>query len=130
MNAAHFIIHGDFLTDTARGLMLDDEPGRAWRLLADSLIGEGAADVVRKVLDGTMRLTGDSVNGIGVEDDTESEDYLATLRYLYVGRFRRNGRWYRPRAVVVSEGYDRNVSEPAWDIASEMQIAEVDRGDA
>ena len=104
MTAAHFTICGDFMTDTARGLMLDDEPGRAWRLLADSLIGEGAADVVRKVLDGTMRLTGDSVNGIGMEDDTESEDYLASLRYLYAGRFRCNGRWYRPRAVVTCYG--------------------------
>jgi hypothetical protein len=104
--AACFTVTGEALTQIARDLMLSDEPGKAWRLLADGLIGEGAETVVRKVLAGEADLNGDSINGIGVEEahPDRVREYVETLRYIYAGRVRLDKRWYRPSGVILAYG--------------------------
>lgn len=108
INAAHafFTITGEALTDIARDLMLSDEPGKAYRLLADCLIGEGADEVARKVLAGEVNLVGDSVKGIGVEtaEPDDVREYVTLMRYVYAGRVKLQGRWYRPRGVILGYG--------------------------
>lgn len=97
---AHFSVEGEFLTRIARDMMLSDMPGKAWRIIADSLMGPGADGAARGILEGTMKLTG--VNELElVEEDPEDDAlkrYLSDLRYIYAGRMRLNGGWYRPTA--------------------------------
>lgn len=105
---ASFVVTGDFLMQTARTLVLSERPDKAWRLLADSLVGPGSERVTRRVLEGRMVLTGDSAVGIealepdGHDDHTKA--YLDDLDYIYAGRVRINGAWHRPCAVVVDYG--------------------------
>ncbi len=104
---AFFTITGEYLTKVARDLMLEDEPGKAYRLIAETLIGEGAAEVARKVLIGEINLIGDSTVGIGIEaaeGQLDADEYIKSMRWLYAGRVRLQGRWYRPRGVVTSYG--------------------------
>jgi hypothetical protein len=105
---ACFTVTGEALTQIARDLMLSDEPGKAYRLLADCLIGTGADEVARRVLTGEINLIGDSVNGIDVEtaDPEDVREYVDMMRYIYAGRVKINGKWYRPRGVVLSYGPD------------------------
>jgi hypothetical protein len=103
---AHFTVTGEAITKIARDLMVSDEPGKAYRLLADCLIGAGAEDVSRRVLTGEINLIGDSVNGIDVEtaDPEGVREYVELMRYA--GRVKIKGKWYRPRGVVLSYGAD------------------------
>jgi hypothetical protein len=104
----HFTVTGEAITQIARDLMVSDEPGKAYRLLADCLIGAGADDVSRRVLTGAINLIGDSVNGIDVEtaDPEDVREYVELVRYIYAGRVKIKGKWYRPRGVVLSYGAD------------------------
>lgn len=105
VHVAHFVITGEALTRHARALMLEDEPGKAYRLLAQGLVGDGADEVVRKVLAGELDLNGDSRVGVGVEPGgDDAAKYVEDLRWLYAGRLKIDGRWYRPRAIVTSYG--------------------------
>lgn len=108
MTMAHFIITGESVTRAARDLMLSDDPGKAWRLIADHLIGEGVEQVTRRLLAGEINLVGDSSSGIGIEDADPNDvsDYIESVRYIYAGRVRLQGQWYRPYGVVVALGPD------------------------
>lgn len=105
---AHFVITGAYLMDRARDLMLSDDPGSAWRLLQQCLIGVGVETAIKRILAGEAVLTGDSSEGLGLEDadpeDDETRKYNEDLRYVYAGRVRLDGRWFRPRAVITSYG--------------------------
>jgi len=108
---ARFSITGEYLTDVSRDLVLSERPADAWRLITSTLIGgkPGEAEAVaRGILTGTSKLTGDSSEGIGVadEDAGEVECYLRDFRYIYAGRVKIKGAWYRPRAEVVQYGPD------------------------
>lgn len=135
---AHFSITGDALTDLARDFFVADAPAKAWRFLKGALIGgdPGLADqVARDVLDGKSRLTGDSNEGIGVEDDSDPS-YAKNYAYIYAGRVRIMGAWYRPRAEVVSGGQldgeyamkaaGRIVDENTFGVPREFQRARVE----
>lgn len=105
---AHFTLTGEFLTEIARDLMRSDEPGKAYRLIANDLVGGGPGEadaVAKRVLAGEAKLVGDSNTGIAVEDD-DAQGYKRDVRYIYAGRFRTDKGWYRPRAEVLGGGYD------------------------
>lgn len=108
----HFTITGEFMTDIARDLLLEDEPGKAYRIIADHLIGESAAQAALCVLKGTHNLAGDSSSDTGifvVKVDESDEDILSfhkSFQRLYAGRHRHNGAWRRPVARVVGFNKD------------------------
>lgn len=106
MPTAQFTITGEFLTNHARDRMLEDEPGRAYRLIADCLSGEDTDTVARRLLKGEVKLVGDSTEGIYAEDDDDASEYIKQLRWVYAGRVRLDKQWYRPRGVVLSWGPD------------------------
>ncbi len=67
-NLVHFTVTGEFITDTARGLWNDeDEPSKALRIL-DCLPGM-TYDQKLAVLEGHMKLVGDSDSGVTLEPD-------------------------------------------------------------
>lgn len=102
---AHFRIDGADLTRIARDLFLEDQPNRAWRLVAQGLRGDDSLDkVARGILDGDLRLVGDETRGMDAVEDTDSADYKHDVRWLYAGRVRVHGVWYRPRAIVTRFG--------------------------
>lgn len=110
MPTAHFRVTGEGLTRIARDGMLSERPSWAWRLLVDGLSGVGVEVVARAVLEGSKRLAGDETTGITVVDDDSNDSstaaYLQDLRYVYAGRVRVHGRWWRPRARVTSFGQE------------------------
>lgn len=102
---AHFRIDGEDLTRLARDLFLEDQPSRAWRLIAQGLSGGASLDAVaRQVLDGHLKLVGNETDGIDAVPDTGSAEYKQRVRWLYAGRVRIAGAWYRPRAIVTQFG--------------------------
>lgn len=107
MPVAHFVVEGAALTQMARDLMLSDEPGKAYRLIADNLVGEGAMQAALAILKGTHDLAGDSSVGIDLVPATpnpELDRYLSTVRYIYAGRYRDGQTWRRPVAYMVQFG--------------------------
>lgn len=110
----HFTVTGEYLTRTARDILLSDEPGKAYRLIANSLIGDGGDEASVGVLRGTHDLDGDSSGGIGLvkaEDTEELRKFLKDIAYIYAGRHRRDGSWWRPVAWVTN--FDKNDAEYA-----------------
>jgi phosphohistidine swiveling domain-containing protein len=101
---AHFRITGEYLTRIARDLMLSEQPAKAWRLLVETLDGEGAEKLARNLLDGTQKLVGDETVGLDIAEDKDSQDYIADVRYIFAGRVRFQGKWWRPVAKVTSLG--------------------------
>jgi phosphohistidine swiveling domain-containing protein len=103
-HAAHFHITGEDFTRLARDFVLSDAPARAFRLVASGLRtkdGQDGGAVAVRILDGTCRMTGDSVQGIDVEPDPHGAPYRKQIEWLFAGRVRIDGAWYRPRACVV-----------------------------
>jgi hypothetical protein len=102
---AYFTITAEVVMDSARGLMLSEDPGRAYRFLRDNLIGAGD-DTVIKILSGEIDLIGDSHIGIDVKpaDPDDVKGYLENIRYVYAGRVRLRGLWFRPCAFIGSLG--------------------------
>lgn len=94
-----FTITGEALTRIARGFMTDDWPEKAHTFLLEGLPGIDER-AVRGVLEGNLRLVGDSVHGVTAELDY-APAHAEHVRFLYAGRVRVKGRWWRPRAVVV-----------------------------
>lgn len=106
---AHFSVTGEYLTRVARDIFLSDMPSKAWRLLVTSLISDtpGEAEhVAAKLLDGKLKLIGDSASGIGATEDTDSAGYIKAAKFIYAGRVKVNGRWWQPRAEVTDVGPD------------------------
>ena len=104
---AHFIISGEFMTETARNLLLSDEPGKAYRLIANGLRGDGAIQAALTVLQGTHDLAGDSDSGLELveaEDNEALRAFKADYHFIYAGRHRSKLGWRRPVAKVVRFG--------------------------
>ncbi|MCH9637729.1 MAG: hypothetical protein K0U16_07280 [Gammaproteobacteria bacterium] len=103
MPVAHFILTGEAMTSIARQLLLDDEPGKAYRVVADGLVGDGANEAALGVLRGTHELVGDSQQGLELVQSS-ADDFQTDVAYLYAGRFRDRGKWYRPVAQIGTFG--------------------------
>ena len=99
----HFTITGGALTRHVRDLMLSDEPSKAWRTIVDGLHGNGIEAIAPRVLDGLAEFTGNSSQGIAVSDRTDNK-YREQLHYIYGGRLRHRGQWYRPVAYITHFG--------------------------
>ena len=105
----NLVITGEFLTQHARTMVLSEKHADAQRLLTDSLVGDGAADVVAKILVGQLNLTGDSQVGISTSDasdDADTQRYINDVAYIYAGRVLIDGQWYRPMGVVFAYSSD------------------------
>lgn len=101
----HFVIEGEFLTERARLMVLSETPGAAWRFLRDSLLGQDpgtTSQVAIEVLKGESRLIGDSSVGVEVEDEKDARLYLKQKSFIYSGRVRIEGAWYRPYKQIQS----------------------------
>lgn len=100
---ARFSVEGSFITKRARDILLSEMPSKAWRLIAMGLVGPEADRAARGILDATHRLEG--VNELELveedRDDPEVQRYLRDLAYIYAGRVKINGAWYRPVARAV-----------------------------
>jgi phosphohistidine swiveling domain-containing protein len=109
----HFSITGEALTRLARERMLEETPGEAFSLLKESLLGpKGHAEhYAPKILDGEMKLTGDE-SGMECVDDEDSADYKEELRYIYAGRVRIKGSWFRPVARLQTGPGDPHDPDP------------------
>lgn len=100
----HFSITGEALTRFVRDLMLDQRPAHAWRCLTDGIDGMSEKQV-RSILSGTHRFESVERGMFLVADSSEAAvEYVKSLRYIYAGRVRLHGRWWRPRAKVTSFG--------------------------
>lgn len=96
-----FTITGEALTRITRGFMTDDWPDKAFTFLMEGLPGIDVASA-QGVLEGRLRLTGDSAQGVRVEpdDSASAQEHAEHIVFLYAGRVRVKGRWWRPRAMV------------------------------
>lgn len=108
-HVAHFTIDGGYLTQLIQRLMLEDSPGKAWRV-AENVRG-GDADVTAattiKLIKGTHRLKGDSSKGLQlVEQGPRAvRRFQKKLDYIYAGRIQIGVLWFRPVAWI--DGYGR-----------------------
>jgi len=109
---AHFSITGEFVTEHARDLVMEESWAGAIRFLKDSLIGF-TYDQAISVLSGEMCLIG--TNDLNLKKDTTPKnEYLKQLDYLYGSFVKVSGKWYRPYAYVTNYGprdiceFDRN----------------------
>jgi phosphohistidine swiveling domain-containing protein len=98
---AHFSVHGEGLTDIVRNIMLSERPGQAYRIIANHLIGEGTDKLARELLDGKRKLVG--IDNLEAKPDN-AKAYIKDLKYIYAGRVRIEGSWWRPKAEVVRFG--------------------------
>ncbi|HTQ47476.1 MAG TPA: PEP-utilizing enzyme [Polyangiaceae bacterium] len=129
---AYFSVDGRGLTDIARNIALSGDPGRAYRLLADHLLGKDggridARGVAIDILDGRCALQGSTASrrGMRLVWDRRSRAYQKALRRLYAGTVRIEGRWWRPKARVIEFGPADGQHALSKDDGSEVQsIAE------
>jgi len=116
MGSLTFSITGDFVTERVREWMLEGRTLRALRFLQESF-GMGYEEAV-SILRGTHYLTGSSrtagyVNLEPVpEGDADGAAYLQNLRKMFAGTWKRQGKFYRPYAVV--KNVSRSACEWAW----------------
>lgn len=105
-HAARFVIYGEDFTRIARDLMLDGEPGKAWKLIAQNLLGgDNVEKLAMELLDGKKKLIGNSTDGIEFVDDNNAA-YQKQVAKTFAGRVRVGGQWWRPRAEVTDFGPD------------------------
>ena len=96
----HISLEGPNFVLVARELLLDGNPSKAWRLLAEGLIGEGSDTAARQILMGTHTLSGNNRDGLELEEDPNSAEYVQKMTSLYAGRVQIRDVWYRPHAIV------------------------------
>ena len=108
-----FVIEGAFITQIARQWVLEGEPAKAWRFLADNLKGSSngssGQDAARMILEGTHELIGDSSTTVELVPSTGAHDvekYLDGVKWLYAGCVKFERKWYQPRAVVTCYGIE------------------------
>lgn len=89
-----FVVHGDYLTETVREMVLSERWAAAYSLLVEDLDGMDHPTAVA-ILNGEKKLTGNSNIGVDIEDDDDTE-YKNNLKYLYAGYVQHNGKWYKP----------------------------------
>jgi phosphohistidine swiveling domain-containing protein len=102
----HFRIDGDDFTRIARDFFLEERPDAAWRFITEGLMGgePGQAEYYAKlILNGKTKLVGNETVGLEPVDD-DAADFQKQARYIYAGRIRKEGRWWRPRAKVTNFG--------------------------
>jgi phosphohistidine swiveling domain-containing protein len=102
---AQFCVTGEFLTERARQIVLDDDWTFASRFLVDSLDGI-TEEQAMSVLKGTHRLAGAS-DITYVEEDEEGRSAVKTLygtAFDFRGTVLHNGKRYQPYAAVDSFG--------------------------
>ena len=104
---AHFSITGEAMTGLVQARMLDDEPGAAYRLatclgVEDPVIAATIPSIAMRLCDGVASLEGDESGMDVVERD--HPEYREQLAWLFAGRIRLHGRWYRPVAYVSNVG--------------------------
>jgi phosphohistidine swiveling domain-containing protein len=100
---AHFSVDGEGITSIARNLCLSGDPSRAYRILSKIHGPVSPESFVTKVLDGNLKLVGNSADGMRLVRDS-AKGYRKTLKYIYAGRVRIDGSWWRPRAKVIDFG--------------------------
>src|SRR5690606_31926447 len=93
----HFSIGGEALTRLARERLLAANPGSAWRIIT-SLHGNGVAEAGLAVLRGDKKFIGVNIVELVDEDPAEAKRHKDRVAWLYAGRIRHRGRWYRPVA--------------------------------
>lgn len=71
----HFTITGEFMTEHARNLFVEDTPKNAVEFLTKSLIGM-KDDMAWDIVLGKLKVTGDSDEGCGVEEDNTVSDVV------------------------------------------------------
>jgi hypothetical protein len=74
----HFTITGEFITEHSRNLFVEDKPKDAVQFLTTALIGM-PEDMAWDVVLGKTKVTGDSNEGCGIEEDTATEVYGISL---------------------------------------------------
>ncbi len=107
----HFRIDGEDFTRMARERLLSELPDNAWKLFTEGLGGgePGALDhIAKQVLDGKMKLVGNETIGLSPVEDTDeaTKKYISDSKYIYAGRVRHEGRWWRPKTRVTNFGPD------------------------
>lgn len=104
---ARFRLDGTDFTRLVRDLFLSDSPSRAWRVVVSGLRGgTGQVEAVAgKILDGEVKLTGNETIGLTPKKD-RAKAYRKQVAYVYAGRIRLDGVWFRPRAEVTDFGPD------------------------
>lgn len=109
-HTAHFTITGEGFTRIARDFFLSEMPSKAWRFIVNGLRsadGTTAEPYAAKILDGTMKLTGTEKDMHPVADKAKAtKKYVETAKYIYAGRVKINGCWFRPKAEVTGFGPD------------------------
>ncbi len=106
---AAFVVEGEFLTETARRMLMSECVSQAWRLLANHVHGANPGDsevMARQVLDGTHKLVGDTEKGIRLVKDRSFKKIQKSTKYIFAGRVRIDNAWYRPSARVTLLGAD------------------------
>ena len=74
----HFTVTGEFLTEHARSLFVEDKPKNAVEFLKVSLIGM-PEDLAWEIVLGQKKITGDSDEGCDIEDDSQTELFTIPL---------------------------------------------------
>lgn len=99
-------VDGEGLTRIARDFCLSDMPSRAWRLLVNGLHGPvGPETIAADVLDGKLKLVGNSSSKRGLRTARDNDvSYRKSMQYIFAGRVRIDGSWWRPSAEVLDFG--------------------------
>ena len=102
-----FRITGESFTHRVQQFMLDDDPGRAYRLATGIGSDDPAEDatverIARRLCEGEIALEGDESGMDVVERD--HPEYRRRIAWLFAGRIRIQGTWYQPIAYVEDVG--------------------------
>lgn len=99
-----FVIHGETITEAARGQVLEGRFDRGYETLMEGLEGM-TGEYALMILRGDYRLTGANNDVTMVADDTEEgAAYKRDLDYMYGGCVLVEGRAVQPYAVVTTFG--------------------------
>jgi phosphohistidine swiveling domain-containing protein len=119
----HIQITGEFITNRARQLVIEEDWTHASRFVTDALVGISDEQALG-VLKGTHRLTG--INDISYEEEEEAGRTAAAELYSSVfdcrGTLLHNGRRYQPYSCVDSFGInDASYQKPYDDTSLQHQ---------
>jgi len=78
VKSLHFTVTGEFITEHSRSLFVEDKPKNAVEFLKTALIGM-PEDMAWEIVLGEKKVTGDSDEGCGVEEDSETELFTIPL---------------------------------------------------
>jgi len=78
VRSLHFTVTGEFITEHSRSLFVEDKPKKAIEFLKTALIGL-PEDMAWEIVLGEKKVTGDSDEGCGVEEDSQTELFSIPL---------------------------------------------------